>query len=160
MRVPIHLTQEQRMKNLRLTIAAIAIALLAGTWGVQRSSAQTAKTAPPAAGAPAMTGFKRVELQKHDLSVQGREVVQARGEFQPGATVPKHTHPGEEIAYILEGEITVELDGKPAKTFKAGDAFFIPAGAVHAAKNAGKGPAVVLSTYVIEKGKPLASPVK
>jgi quercetin dioxygenase-like cupin family protein len=148
------------MKNLRLTIAAIAIALLAGTWGIQRSSAQTAaKTAPPA-GAPAMTGFKRVELQKHDLSVQGREVVQARGEFQPGATVPKHTHPGEEIGYILEGEITVEVDGKPAQTLKAGDVFFIPAGTVHAAKNSGKGAAAVLSTYVVEKGKPLASPVK
>jgi quercetin dioxygenase-like cupin family protein len=149
------------MKNLRLTIAAIAIALLAGSWGVQRSSAQpAAKTAPPAAGAPAMTGFKRVELQKHDLTVQGREVVQARGEFQAGATVPKHTHPGEEIAYVLEGEITIELDGKAPQTFKAGDAFFIPAGAVHTAKNSGKGAAAVLSTYVVEKGKPLASPVK
>jgi quercetin dioxygenase-like cupin family protein len=149
------------MKNLRLTIAAIAIALLAGTWGVQRSSAQpAAKTAPPAAGAPAMTGFKRVELQKHDLSTQGREAVQARGEFQPGAAVPKHTHPGEEISYVLEGEITVEVDGQPAKTLKAGDAFFIPANTVHAAKNSGKGAAAVLSTYVVEKGKPLSTPVK
>jgi quercetin dioxygenase-like cupin family protein len=148
------------MNNLRLTIAAIAIAVLAGTGGIQRSSAQTAKTAPPAGGAPAMTGFKRVELQKHDLTAQGREAVQARGEFQPGATVPKHTHPGEEIAYVLEGEITVEVDGQPAKTLKAGEAFFIPAGTVHAAKNSGKGAAAVLSTYVVEKGKPLASPVK
>jgi quercetin dioxygenase-like cupin family protein len=148
------------MKNLRLTIAAIAIALL-GTWGAQRSSAQpAAKTAPPAAGAPAMTGFKRVELQKHDLSTQGREVVQARGEFQPGATVPKHTHPGEEIAYVLEGEITIEVDGKPAQTLKAGDVFFIPANAIHVAKNSGKGAAAVLSTYFVEKGKPLATLVK
>ena len=148
------------MKNLRLTIAAIAIALL-GTWGAQRSSAQpAAKTAPPAAGAPAMTGFKRVELQKHDLSTQGREAVQARGEFQPGATVPKHTHPGEEISYVLEGEIVIEVDGKAAQTFKAGDAFFIPANVVHTAKNSGKGVAAVLSTYVVEKGKPLSTPVK
>ena len=149
------------MTNLRLTMAAIAIALLAGTGAVQTSSAQpAAKTAPPA-GAPAMpTGFKRVELQKHDLTASGREAVQARGEFQLGAAVPKHTHPGEEIAYILEGEITVEVDGKPAQTFKAGDAFFIPAGTVHAAKNSGKGAAAVLSTYVVEKGKPLATPVK
>src|SRR5688500_20134172 len=83
------------MKNLRLTIAAIAIALLAGTWSVQRSSAQTAKTAPPAAGAPAMTGFKRVELRKHGLCVQGRGVGRARGATQPGARVATGTHPGE-----------------------------------------------------------------
>src|SRR5262245_20101911 len=101
------------MTNLRLTMAAIAIALLAGTGAIQRSGAQpAAKTAPPA-GAPAMPGFKRVELQKHDLTASGREAVQAKGEFQPGAAVPKHTHPGEEIAYVLEGEITVEVDGKP-----------------------------------------------
>jgi len=148
------------MKNLRLTMAAIAIALLAGSWGIQRSSAQpAAKTAPPA-GAPAMPGFKRVELQKHDLTAAGREAVQAKGEFQPGAAVPKHTHPGEEIGYVLEGEITFELDGKGPQTLKAGDAFFVPANTVHSAKNSGKGTATVLSTYVVEKGKPLATPVK
>jgi quercetin dioxygenase-like cupin family protein len=151
------------MKNLKLAMVAIAIALLAGTLGIQRSSAQPAgkAAAPAAAGAPAMpAGFKRVELQKHDLSASGREAVQARGEFQAGAAVPKHTHPGEEIGYVLEGELTLEVEGQPAKTLKAGDAFFIPAGTVHAAKNGGKGAAAVLSTYVIEKGKPLSTPVK
>jgi len=82
----------------------------------------------------------------------------ARADFDPGAVVAKHTHPGEEISYVIEGEITVEVAGKPPQTLKAGDAFFIPAGTVHSAKNTGKGKAAVLATYVVEKGKPLASP--
>ena len=146
------------MMNRRLTIAAIAIGL-AASWGIERSSAQPApKAAAPAAPAP--TGFKRVELQRHDLGTSGREAITARGEFQPGATVPKHTHPGEEVGYVLEGEVTLEMEGQPAKTVKAGDAFFIPAGTVHWAKNASKRNAAVLSTYLVEKGKPLATPVK
>ena len=103
-------------------------------------------------------GFKRVELQKHDISTAGHEAVQVRGEFAAGAATPKHTHPGEELAYILEGQVTVEMEGKPALTLKAGDFFFVPAGTVHMAKNSGTAPAKVLSTYIVEKGKPLASP--
>lgn len=136
------------MTNRKWTLAfSTALALLATTWGIQTSNAQ----------AP---GFKRVELQKHDLSTPNHETVVARGEFQPGAAVPKHTHPGEEIGFVLEGEITVEIEGKPAQTVKAGETFFIPAGTVHTAKNATKAAAAVLSTYVLEKGKPLATPVK
>jgi len=80
--------------------------------------------------------------------------------FAAGAVVPKHTHPGEEVAYILEGQVTIEVEGKPPVVLKAGEAFFVPAGTVHAAKNSGTGPAKVLSTYIVEKGKPLASMVK
>ena len=126
----------------------MALAVLVGMWGTDLASAQ----------APA--GFKRVELQRHDLGVKDREAVTARGEFQPGAAVPKHTHPGEEVGYVLEGELTVEVEGSPAKTLKAGDSFFIPAGQVHSAKNASAAAANVLSTYIVEKGKPLATPVK
>ena len=107
-----------------------------------------------------MPGFKRVELQKHDISTAGHEAIMARGEFNPGAAVPKHTHPGEEVGYILEGEVTFDIAGKPPIVMKAGDSFFIPAGTIHAAKNTGKGEAKVVSTYIVEKGKPLATPVK
>ncbi|HKC61129.1 MAG TPA: cupin domain-containing protein [Myxococcales bacterium] len=105
-------------------------------------------------------GFKRVELQRHDLSAQGREVVQARAEFDPGAAIGQHTHPGEEIGYILEGTLEFEVAGKPNVTLKAGESFFIPPETIHAAKNVGKGPAKVLATYFVEKGKPLATMVK
>jgi quercetin dioxygenase-like cupin family protein len=148
------------MSNRRLImIASVAIALLAGLWGLRDSSAQ-APAAAPAAGAPPPTGFKRVELQRHDLPVKDHEIVTARGEFQPGAAVPRHTHPGEEVGYVIEGELTLEIDGKPPQKVKAGEAFFIPAGTVHAGKNTGKAGAAVVSTYIVEKGKPLSTPAK
>src|ERR1700750_1709719 len=77
------------------------------------------------------SGFKRTVLQQSKLSVPGREAVTALVEFQPGATVGWHTHPGEEVGYILDGVIVLEQEGKPAATLGAGKTFFIPAGTVH-----------------------------
>jgi quercetin dioxygenase-like cupin family protein len=104
-------------------------------------------------------GFKRTVLQQRDLSVPGREIVSAVAEFQAKATVGRHTHPGEEAGYILEGAIVLEQEGKPAVTLKAGQTFFIPPGTVHNATNNESAPARVLATYIVEKGKPLATPV-
>ena len=126
-------------------VVGFAVALVAATWGARTLQAQ-----PP--------GFKRVELQRHDLGTANHEAVVARGEFNAGAGTPRHTHPGEEIAYILEGQVVLEIDGKPPVTLKVGDVFFVPAGQIHAARNGGQTPAKVLSTYVVEKGKPLATP--
>ena len=100
-------------------------------------------------------GVKRTDLQRHDLSVRGREVVQARVELAPGVTSPKHWHPGEEIVYVLEGSLQYQVEGKPPTTLKAGDVLFIPARAIHTAKNVGKTNGAELATYVVEKGKPL-----
>ena len=143
------MTKRRWTMAVSLTVALFAgVTGVTGVTGIQRSIAQ----------APA--GFKRTELQKQDLSTAGREAVTARGEFQPGAVVPKHTHPGEEISYVIDGEVVLEIEGKPPQTIKAGTAFFVPAGVVHSAKNAGKAAATVLSTYIVEKGKPLVAPVK
>lgn len=103
-------------------------------------------------------GVKRTDLQRHDLSVPGYEAVQVRVDLEPGVAFPKHTHPGEEIIYVLGGTMEYEIEGKPPETLKAGDVLFIPAGTIHAAKNVGSGTASELATYVVEKGKPLASP--
>jgi len=81
-------------------------------------------------------------------------------ELDPGVTSPRHTHPGEEIIYVLEGSLEYEVEGKPPVTLKAGDVLFVPAGAIHAAKNVGSGNAAELATYVVEKGKPLLTLVK
>ena len=113
-----------------------------------------------AAGALAQqTGFKRTVLQQEKLSVPGREALTAIAEFQPGGTVGAHTHPGEEIGYILEGSIVLEQAGKPPVTLKAGQTFFIPNGQVHNATNKGTSTARVLANYVVESGKPVATPV-
>jgi quercetin dioxygenase-like cupin family protein len=105
-------------------------------------------------------GIKRTDLQRHDLSFPGREVIQARVEFDPGVSFPKHRHPGEEIIYVLEGSLEYQVEGKPPVTLKAGDVLFIPAGTIHAAKNVGSGHGAELATYVVEKGKPLVVLVK
>ena len=102
--------------------------------------------------------FKRTVLQQSDISAPGREVVQAIADFEPRATPGRHTHPGEEIGYVLEGTFLVEQDGKTPVTLKAGGTFLIPAGTVHNATNTGSGSGKILATYVVEKGKPLATP--
>ena len=100
-------------------------------------------------------GIKRTDGLRHDLGVPGREVVQVRVDFAPGAAFARHSHPGEEIAYVLEGSLEYQFDGKPPVTLKAGDALFIPAGTIHSAKNAGSANGAELATYIVEKGKPL-----
>jgi quercetin dioxygenase-like cupin family protein len=132
------------MRTVRILTAAVLIA--ASGLALQVAQAQLA-------------GTRRIDLQRHDLSAPGREVIQARVEIDPGVSSPKHTHPGEEIIYVLEGSLEYQVEGKPPVTLKAGDVLFIPAGTVHAAKNVGSGNAAELATYVVEKGKPLVTVV-
>jgi quercetin dioxygenase-like cupin family protein len=105
-------------------------------------------------------GTKRTDLQRHDLSAPGREVVQVRVDFDPGYVSPRHTHPGEEIIYVLEGTLEYQIEGQPSRTVKPGEVLFVPAGTIHAAKNVGNGKGAELATYVVEKGKPLITLVK
>jgi quercetin dioxygenase-like cupin family protein len=105
-------------------------------------------------------GIKRTELQRHDLSVPGREVVQVRVDFDPGAAFGRHRHPGEEIVNVLDGSLEYQVEGKPPVTLNTGDVLFIPAGAIHAVKNVGRGNGSELATYIVEKGKPLLTAVK
>jgi len=129
------------MTTARFVVAASV--LLVGAWTL--SAAQ---------------GITRTDLQRHDLSAPGREVIQVRVDFAPGAAFGRHRHPGEEIAYVLEGRLEYRLDGAPPETLEAGEALFIPAGRIHAARNIGKGNGAELATYVVEKGKPLLEIVR
>lgn len=79
-------------------------------------------------------GLWRTDLQQHDLSVDGHEVVQARVDLGPEAPLIKHTHPGEEIIYVFEGSLEYQVDGQPTRTYNAGDALTVPAGVVHAVR--------------------------
>jgi quercetin dioxygenase-like cupin family protein len=101
------------------------------------------------------SGIERTDLQRHDLSIPGREVVQNRVDISPEAPAFKHTHPGEEIIYVLEGSLEYQLEGKAPVTLKVGEVLFVPAETIHAVKNVGRGNAAELATYVVEKGKPL-----
>jgi quercetin dioxygenase-like cupin family protein len=129
--------------QLRIVRLVAAIALIIGSLFAQHAlRAQT-------------TGITRTDLQRHDLSAPDREAVQVRVDFAPGAGFPRHSHPGEEIIYVLAGSLEYRIDGKAPMTLKAGDVLFVPAGTIHAAKNVGDIVASELATYVVEKGKPL-----
>lgn len=135
------------MKMPKLAIAAAALVAAAAIPAVESLHAQQAQ-------------FTRKMLQDQNLSVEDRHAVQVLAEFIPGGAAGKHTHPGEELGYILEGTLQLEIEGQPPRVLKAGDTFFIPPGVVHDGKNIGAGPAKVLATYIVEKGKPVAAPVK
>ena len=127
---------------------ALATATLAA------ATALLAQTAPPRP----WPGIARTDLQRHDLSIAGREVIQVRVDFQPGAAAPAHRHPGEEIVNMLAGSLEYRIEGRSAVTLGAGDALFIPSGAVHSVRNVGRGGASELATYLVPKGEPLITP--
>ena len=104
-------------------------------------------------------GVQRTVVQRKDISVPGREAVIAHVEIAPGASAGRHTHPGEEISYVMEGEGEILIQGQPAIKIKAGDGFVVPNGAIHDAHNTGTQPLKLAAVYVVEKGKPLATPV-
>ena len=107
------------------------------------------------------SGIKRTPLQKADLTdIPGRDAIMGIAEIAPGAAAGRHTHFGFELGYVLEGTATLEIDGQAPIAMKAGDSYQIPAGKAHDAKNTGNAPAKVLAIYIVEKGKPLASPAQ
>ena len=104
-------------------------------------------------------GIKRTPLQKVEFP-DGYVTVTGLAELPPGAAAGRHTHPGIETGYVLEGELNLEIDGQPTKLLKPGDSYQIPAGAVHDAKVHGDKSMKVLGVYVVDKTTPLASPAK
>ncbi|QCY11989.1 cupin domain-containing protein [Pseudomonas sp. MPC6] len=134
--------------NLRNTTGLLAIAA---------SVALTAFAGVSQAQEPAkswQTGIHRTDLLKRDLDVAGREVIQVLVDIDPGVSSPKHSHPGVEVAYVLEGTFEYQLEGQPPVTLKAGESLYIPAGTAHVAKNVGAGKASELATYIVKKGVP------
>lgn len=127
--------------NTKHILVAASLAMLAGT-GLLAANAQ-------------QSGIGRHEALRHDLDVAGRELVQVRVDFAPGAAFGMHTHPGIEVAYVLEGSLQYSFEDKPPVTLKAGESLYLPAGTPHAARNGGSTHAAELATYLVEKGKPI-----
>jgi quercetin dioxygenase-like cupin family protein len=133
-----------QMKTFRILAATAALLIATGS------------TLPVAQAHEVSLGdIKRTNLLRNDLSAAGREVIQVLVEFGPGVSAVRHSHPGEELVYVTEGELEYQLDGRPPRTVKAGEVLFIPHGTPHAVKNVGSVKAVELATYIVEKGKPL-----
>src|ERR1700688_1667477 len=100
---------------------------------------------------------KRTVVKRGDISVPGREAVIANVEIAPGGSVGRHTHPGDEISYVVSGEGEILMEGKPPLKIKPGDGFVVPGGTKHDAHNTEQ-PLKLIAVYVVEKGKPLATP--
>jgi quercetin dioxygenase-like cupin family protein len=103
-------------------------------------------------------GIQRTIVHKADVSVPGREAVIARVELAPAAKAGRHTHPGDELSYIIEGEGEILVEGQPPRKVKAGEGFVIPSGAKHDAHNTGAKTLKLVAIYVVDKGKPVATP--
>ncbi|CAD0004757.1 cupin domain-containing protein [Flavobacterium chungangense] len=130
------------MKTLNFASAAVSALSLLALIITSTASAQ-------------QSGIKRTDLQRYDLSVPGYETVQARIDFEAHTAFGKHSHPGEEVIYVLDGVLEYEVEGQSPVTLKAGEVLFIPAGVVHSARNNSHSKASELATYIVEKGKPV-----
>ncbi len=125
--------------------AIVAVAVFVGAAGIQALNAQQA---------PAV---KRSVLLKQDMGIPGREAIMASVELPPGSQEGRHTHPAEAYVFVLEGTISLENEGQPTATLKAGDVFFVAPGKIHQAINNGKATAKLAAVFVVEKGKPLTT---
>jgi quercetin dioxygenase-like cupin family protein len=124
-------------------------ALLLATAIVAFTATVDAQTPAPA--------IKRTLMQRFDIAPD-REVVLGMAEIPPGMAAGRHTHFGTETGYVAEGSASLEIEGETPKLLKAGDSYVIPVGKVHDAKTVGDKPVRVIATYIVEKGKPLATP--
>jgi quercetin dioxygenase-like cupin family protein len=132
------------LKQISLTAAIVTLGI-AGSLNAQQ-------TTPPPAQA-----VKRTPLQKVEVPGSSYEVVFGIAEFVADVKAGRHSHPGAVLAYVMDGEFIMLLDGQPERTYKAGESFQVPNGAVHNEGTGGK-PAKVMAVYVVEKGKPLVQP--
>jgi len=139
-----------------IRIAALATVALAGMAIVGPVLAQQAAPPPITQGAG---NIKRIPLQKFAVPGTGYETVIGIAEIAANVTIGRHTHPGPESGYLLAGDFTLLIDGQEPKALKAGDSYVVPARTVHDARTGANG-AKVIATYVVEAGKPLATPAK
>jgi quercetin dioxygenase-like cupin family protein len=134
-----------------LGIAVVTTAALAAFSGV--SQAEEVK----AAAKSWQAGLHRTDLVRKDLGVADQEVIQVRVDFDAGVASPNHSHPGVEVAYVIDGTFEYQLEGQPPVTLKTGDSLYIPAGVAHIAKNVGTQRGSELATYIVKKGEPLVN---
>ena len=132
--------------------------LLAAVLMLAPGLALAQQPAPPVtAGAQTNSPIKRTPLQMFDVPGTNQTAAIMRVDVIPGGQIGRHTHPGIESGYLLEGDMVLIVEGQPDRALKAVESYQIPIGAIHDGKSGDKG-AVVIATFVVEKGKPMAAP--
>ena len=129
----------------KMLIATTALAVLASSAAILSSGSAMAQ------------GIKRTPLQKVEFP-KGYNIVTVIAEIAPNTLAGRHTHPGVDTGYVVEGEATLIVAGKPDQLLKAGDSYAVPAGVEHDVKTGDK-PLKLMAVYVVEEGKPVATPV-
>jgi quercetin dioxygenase-like cupin family protein len=137
----------------RRGFAGFASCALCAVTGFMATDA-SAQNTPPAT----TPGVNRKILSQTDGPTAGYVTIIVEAEIEPGVTVARHTHPGIESAYVIEGGLELPIEGQPTRTLKPGDGFVVPPNTPHAGGKNGDKKTKIASTYVVEKGKPLASP--
>jgi quercetin dioxygenase-like cupin family protein len=137
------------MKRISVCVALVTLGAASLAYAQQQPPAMTQQT----------QNIKRTPLQKFDVPGTNFETVIGIAEIVPNVTIGRHTHPGPESGFMLEGEMVLIIQGQPDRTVKTGESYQVPSGAIHDAKSGPQG-AKVIATYVVEKGKPLASPAQ
>ncbi len=139
--------------SFKIALAALSFSCLSGQVLAQSPSSVHEQDAALPAPKFDANGIARTETVRKEFD-SNRQAIQVRVDFAQGASFPKHSHPGVEIAYVLSGSIEYEIDGKPIR-LHAGESLYLPAGTVHSAKNIGSKTTSELATYLVEKGKPI-----
>jgi quercetin dioxygenase-like cupin family protein len=132
-------------------------ALLLAAGGAGLAAAQPSAQSPAPSGAAAL---KRTPVLHADVTAPGREAAVMKVELVPSGHAGRHTHPGDEISYVVDGEAELLVDGEPPKRVHAGEAFVVKEGRIHDLRNPGGAPVHLIGVYVVDKGKPLATPAK
>jgi quercetin dioxygenase-like cupin family protein len=135
----------------KLTLLSTALLLAAGSAGL------AAAQAPEPSGASAL---KRTPVLHADVTAPGREATVMRVELAPHSHSGRHTHPGDEISYVVDGDAELLIDGEAPKRVGPGQAFVVKQGQIHDLRNTGSTPVHLIGVYVVDKGKPLATPAK
>jgi len=134
-----------------------ALLLAASASQALAQSAPAPAAAPPAAAASAL---KRTPVLHADVTAPGREAAVMRVELAPNGHAGRHTHPGDEISYVVDGEAELVVEGEAPRRIGPGQAFVVKEGRIHDLRNAGSTPVHLIGVYVVDKGKPLATPAR
>ena len=108
----------------------------------------------PAAPAPVPPPLQKIDVPSKVVL----EAQLVKRDVAPGETTGPHTHPGVEIAYVMEGVEELRVAGQPTRIVHAGESAAIPRETPHEARNIGTGPLVLVITYIVDKGAPVRSP--
>ena len=151
-----------------IPVALLALAMMLPAGAVSAQTADSHGTATSGSGDRTMASSEpsrddlasklaRREVQRSPSSIPGREIVQVETLIPAGIESGWHAHPGEEVGYIIAGQVEMMVQGRANVVLHAGDGFLIPPRTPHNARDLGPETGRMLSTYIVETDQPIAT---